>query len=192
MLSTVTYESCEHAMSKKSLIVSSLLVLVLLLLGGWYAYYRTHDLPFVILATGPMLGQHPELGDAATLYVIAVPEDIERVQAAITPESWSYNRLADQLQQMDFSQFVGALVVRQKGSSSSGGVTVHQVQRRGDQIWIDATLGERTSSGTADVVDPYQLIAISKVGTWDGPLRFKLISGGWLKREITEVTVTMP
>jgi hypothetical protein len=161
------------------------LLLVGLLITGACQTQR-QELSFKSIATsGHDVGLATTYHDKEpTIVVIANATDIALHQTGILAPA---SGLSGPLQQLDYSQVFAVLVIQGYGLSSSHSVNIRSIWRQGDKVSINAEFIEPgPESRSIDALTaPYQLVTVSKGGTWDEEIKFVLVVSGETVAELS-------
>jgi hypothetical protein len=179
-------------MGKRYLVLALMLLAILIMLvvlGPRLSSFVTtgvldgQTLPFETIDQGSSIRSYDKMEQLPSIYVIAKVQEVDAFAQNVIGVDPQVNdqraRVAEQLRHLDYDRFFAILVIREiTGGNRS--LTVQQVIRQGTQVRVGAKyLDPWPMQGQPDVVaEPYQLIAVSKEGTWGQAIDFELFVGG--------------
>jgi hypothetical protein len=139
-------------------------------------------LPFTTVAKGEHFSASPR-PEKSVLVIITSEQEIDSQLLQVTgvaPQPGSIAQPFEQVRQIDFDRFFTILVLQGKQASGGYEVTVQQITRRGNQVQVQAEFVSPAPGQivTAEITDPYHLIAVEKSGSWKQEVRFELIDNG--------------
>ena len=158
-------------------------LLVLLIMAACLPQ-QEQPLPFETISHAEVINYRE---DNPKLLVITNTEELKLITFLSVADNTRESELLDKLRQLDYDHIFVILIFY--GYVGSGGydITVQQISRQGDQIFVRATFVSPKSNSlvTLGFTSPYHVVMVPRTGDWNATVRFVLLKENKLVAETT-------